>query len=150
MRAPRAITVRETRSPALPMPAESPVRQGFVLHVVRKEARNADRAVPIRVPRLLPTSREAIRAMRAEIRGAHVFGMTPREVERAVAWADSGWMTALGLLNSGAPCGYTVALGDGADAEWSLHPVRYLGLTSSSPCPGVEAESRPEMSPWGS
>ncbi|WP_338677340.1 hypothetical protein V1460_33490 [Streptomyces sp. SCSIO 30461] len=64
-----------------------------------------------------------------------MLGMTPREVERAVEWAESGWMTARGLLASGMPCGFTVVLGSGAVSEWSVRPVRYLAVRTTGTCP---------------
>ncbi|MFJ6052290.1 hypothetical protein [Streptomyces sp. NPDC092307] len=60
--------------------------------------------------------------------------MTPRENARAVEWAESGWFYALGLLNAGHHCGFTVVLGSGAVAEWSVRPLPCLDLrTAGSP-----------------
>ncbi|MGW2583455.1 hypothetical protein ACWCYZ_19355 [Streptomyces virginiae] len=110
------------------------IEQRFVLTVVRYASQNSSRAVPVEAPCVLPTARSAVRAMRVQIRTAHVFGMTPRENARAVEWAESGWLYALGLLNSGHPCGFTVVLGSGAVAEWSVRPLPCLELqTADSP-----------------
>ncbi|MFJ3235200.1 hypothetical protein [Streptomyces sp. NPDC086787] len=86
--------------------------------------------------------------MRIEIRSAHVFGMTPRETARAVEWAESGWLYALGLLNSGHHAGFTVVFGSGTVAEWSVRPLRYLELrTTDDLARHVErTHPRPELS----
>ncbi|GAA3299083.1 hypothetical protein GCM10020295_36350 [Streptomyces cinereospinus] len=102
--------------------------------VARYASQNSRRAVPVEAPRVLPSATSAVRTMRVQIRTAHVFGMTPRETARAVEWADSGWLHALGLLNSGQRCGFTLVFGNGAVAEWSVCPLRYLELRTADPC----------------
>lgn len=127
--------------------ASATVAQGFVLTVVRYASQNSTRAVPVEAPRILSTAVSAVRAMRVQIRTAHVLGMTPREIARAVEWADSGWHYALGLLNSGHHAGFSVVFGSGAVAEWSVRPLRYLELRTTGPCRSLERSyPRPELS----
>ncbi|MEU8758558.1 hypothetical protein [Streptomyces sp. NPDC048659] len=133
--------------PTLPVQAEASVGQGFLFEVLRYGSQNARRAAPVKAPRVLETAHEAIRALRVEVRTAHVFGMNPHEIERAVEWAESGWQYALALLNSGTHCGFTVVLGSGAVAEWKVTPVRYLELrTHAAYGPTQPFDSRPELS----
>ncbi len=112
-----------------PLTAEAQIEQGFLLEVLRYPSTTAKRAEPAAAPRVLPTAREAVRTIRVQIRTAHVFGMTPHEIERALAWAERGWMQAIGLLKAGQPCGFTVVLGSGAVAEWAVRPLRCLTLS---------------------
>ncbi|MGW8767660.1 hypothetical protein ACWGN5_34825 [Streptomyces sp. NPDC055815] len=108
--------------------AEMSVGAGFALYVLRYPTSTSRKAVPAFAPRIFPTAREAIRAIRVQVRGAHVFGMTPGEIERAIEWVEDGWITALGLLNAGEQCGFNVVLGNGALAEWSVQPLPYLEI----------------------
>ncbi|WP_445269611.1 hypothetical protein [Streptomyces sp. DSM 41634] len=121
------------------------IEQGFMLTVARYASQKSTDAVPVETPRAFPTAAAALRTMRVQIRGAHVLGMTPREITRAVEWADSGWLYTLGLLASGHHCGFTVVLGSGAVAEWSVHPMTYLELRTSSRCSAERACSRTEL-----
>ncbi|MFB6806618.1 hypothetical protein [Streptomyces sp. NPDC056387] len=121
-----------------PVAVVSTVAQGFLFTAARYASQNSREAAPVEAPRVLPTATSAVRAMRVQIRTAHVFGMTPRETARAIEWADSGWLYALGLLNSGHHAGFTVVFGSGAVAEWSVHPVQYLELRTAGPCRALE------------
>ncbi|MFJ4871290.1 hypothetical protein [Streptomyces sp. NPDC088757] len=96
--------------------------------MLRRPAPRSRRPAPVQAPRVVSTAREAVRAIRLQVRTAHVLGMTPREVERAVEWAESGWRVALALLGAGEPCGFTVVLGSGAVLEWTVRPVNRLEL----------------------
>lgn len=141
------ISVNGARLPTLAQPAEASVAHGFLFEVLRYGSQTAHRAAPVEIPRVLPTSRDAIRLLRVQVRTAHVFGMNPHKIERAVEWAESGWRHALTLLNSGRHCGFTVVLGTGAVAEWSVTPVRYLELrTHATYAPPRTPTSRPELS----
>ncbi|WP_159043034.1 MULTISPECIES: hypothetical protein [unclassified Streptomyces] len=141
------INVNGTRLPCSPEGVATSVEQGFLFEALLYESQNALRAAPWRTPRVLGSAREAVRALRVQVRTAHVLGMTPREVERAVEWAESGWVHALGLLNSGTHCGFTVVLGSGAVAEWRVTPVRYLEIrTHATYSPPRTRTSRPELS----
>ncbi len=122
------------------------IEHGFVLTTVRYASQNSADAVPVKAPSAFPTAGAALRTMRVQIRGAHVLGMTPREITRAVEWAETGWLYALGLLTSGHHCGFTVVLGSGAVAEWSVQPVTYLELRTSSRCTAERGCSRTELS----
>ncbi|MCZ0980298.1 hypothetical protein O1L60_18425 [Streptomyces diastatochromogenes] len=118
------------RLPAPPRgePAEASIGEGVVLYALRYPSTNSREAAPTRAPHVFPTAREAVRALRVQVRTAHVFGMTPAEVERAVEWAEEGWFMAQALLNAGEACGFDVVGGNGVVAEWSARPVRYLEL----------------------
>ncbi|WP_435611764.1 hypothetical protein [Streptomyces sp. bgisy159] len=122
------ITVNGARLSSHPQQAEALVEHGFLFEVLRYDSPYACRASPLDQPRVFPTPRAAIRALRVQVRTAHMLGMTPREVERAVEWAESGWLHALALLNSGTRCGFTVVVGSGAVVEWTITPVRFLEL----------------------
>lgn len=132
------IGVNGATLPTRTTPCESVVGRGYLLTVVRYPSQNSRRAIPTEAPRVLSTATSAVRALRVQIRTAHVFGMTPRETARAIEWADSGWLYALGLLNSGHHTGFTVVFGSGAVAEWSVHPVQYLELRTAGPCRALE------------
>ncbi|MFC9294364.1 hypothetical protein ACFTWH_00375 [Streptomyces sp. NPDC057011] len=137
------LQVETNRGQALGVSAA--IEHGFVLTVVRYRSQNSTNAEPVEAPRAFPTAAAALRTMRVQIRGAHVLGMTPREITRAVEWAESGWRYALGLLASGHQCGFTVVLGSGAVAEWSVHPAPYVELRTSSHCASERACSRTEL-----
>ncbi|WP_189822332.1 hypothetical protein [Streptomyces finlayi] len=45
--------------------------------------------------------RTALRTVRVQVRTLHVLGLTPREIARAVEWADTGSLHALDALHRG-------------------------------------------------
>ncbi|BAU84927.1 hypothetical protein SLA_4038 [Streptomyces laurentii] len=109
-------------------PGLPPVARGFLLEVVRYASEGDGRAVPVRVPRVFDGSRDALREIRAQVRGSEVFDMTARDIARVNAELASGRRVALGLLDAGIPVGFTVSLENGTVAEWSVRPVRLLVL----------------------
>ncbi|MFJ2751856.1 hypothetical protein [Streptomyces sp. NPDC087297] len=88
-------------------------------------------AVEVRAPvQVVANPRAAIRALRVDIRGAHVFTLTHHEIARALEWVDgSGWMQAVAALYRGEESKFTIILRDGTCAEWRARPVRFLSLT---------------------
>ncbi|GGT15111.1 hypothetical protein GCM10010207_12600 [Streptomyces atratus] len=70
--------------------------------------------------RILAAPQEAVRAIRIQLRANHLFGLTPRELIRALHWADQGgWVQALATLHRGEPCGFTLMLRGGRHIEWT-------------------------------
>ncbi|MFG2722933.1 hypothetical protein ACGFW5_32230 [Streptomyces sp. NPDC048416] len=83
---------------------------------------------------MLPTAFRAVRALRCELRAAHVFAVSARESRRAVDWADSGYVAAMAVLCQGRGIGFTLPLRTGEIAEWHIRPARYLPLVSPNWC----------------
>lgn len=88
------------------------------------------------VLRITDTPQEAIRAVRIQLRANHLFGLTPRELTRALHWSDQGgWVQALAALHRGEPCGFTLMLRGGRHIEWRVRPLTYVSL-GAHPRPG--------------
>ncbi|MFI5686802.1 hypothetical protein [Streptomyces sp. NPDC051636] len=139
-----ATGVNGTRLP-IPPPIEASIEHGFLLEVLRYASTITPVPEPVVAPRILPCARDAVRAIRIQVRTAHAAGMTPRETMRAIEWVESGWMHALALLHTGNPCGFTVVLHGGAVAEWSVRPLRYLSMAPGISCPVNCPAARTEL-----
>ncbi|MET9531600.1 MULTISPECIES: hypothetical protein [unclassified Streptomyces] len=115
-------------APATSTPIEARVEQGFRLEVLRYGPANGFRPEPVDL-RIVPTPREAVRAIRAQLRASHVLGLPPRETARALRWSEhGGWLPALAALHRGEPCGFVLLLRRGRHLEWTVRPLHYLSL----------------------
>ncbi|MCT9090572.1 hypothetical protein N4G70_17165 [Streptomyces sp. ASQP_92] len=126
---------------------EAHVDHGFWFTVLRYRSTNDVRPEPVEL-RMMDNAHAAIRYLRIEVRNSHVLGMTPREVERAVEWTNTGWIHALASLATGTDCGFTVITHSGARVEWSVRPLQYVELTVDGSCvhPPQLSARRPELS----
>ncbi len=114
-------------------PVEARVERGFRFEVIRYSPATDFVPEPVDL-RVLPGPREAIRAIRVQLRASHVLGLTPREAGRALYWADQGgWVQALGALHRGEPCGFTLPLRKERHIEWHVRPLLHLTLTPATP-----------------
>ncbi|WP_407838442.1 hypothetical protein ACE1OC_22130 [Streptomyces sp. DSM 116496] len=104
------------------------------MEIERVRCNPAGGAVEVRAPvQVVVNSRAAVRALRVDIRGAHVFTLSHHEIARALEWVDgSGWLQAVAALDRGEETTFTMILRDGTCAEWRARPVRFLSLTPSS------------------
>ncbi|WP_330331945.1 hypothetical protein OHS33_20985 [Streptomyces sp. NBC_00536] len=121
---------------------------GVAIERVRYSAHGGP--VEVRAPvQVVANPRAAVRALRVDIRGAHVFTLTRHEIARALKWVDgSGCLQAVAALYRGEPTGFTIILRDGTCAEWRVRPVRYLSLTPAHPadCEVQPQQQRRELS----
>ncbi|WP_327414613.1 hypothetical protein [Streptomyces sp. NBC_01233] len=79
---------------------------------------------------MLDTPEEAVRLVRIQIRTTQPFALSPAEVDRALAWSDSGGrIPTLTALHRGEVAGFSIVLRNGIRAEWRVRPVDYLSLT---------------------
>ncbi|WP_330261773.1 hypothetical protein [Streptomyces sp. NBC_00539] len=142
--------VTVTLGPGLQVGAdyEHGVRTGAVIERVRYHPKGGP--VEVRAPvQVVANPRAAVRALRIDIRGAHVFTLTRQEIARALEWVDgSGWLQAVAALYRGEETGFTIILRDGTCAEWRVRPVRFLSLTpvQSSNCEVQAQHQRRELS----
>lgn len=124
------------------------VRTGVEIERVRYNPRGGP--VEVRSPvQVVTNPRAAIRALRIDIRGAHVFTLTRHEIARALERVGgSGWMQAAAALYRGEATGFTIILRDGTCAEWRVRPVRFFSLTStqSADCAVQPQQQRRELS----
>lgn len=124
------------------------IHLGVAIERVRYNPRGGP--VEVRTPvQVVANPRAAIRALRIDIRGAHVFTLTRHEIARALEWVDgSGWMQAAAALYRGEETGFTIILRDGTCAEWRVRPVRFLSLTptQSADCDAQPQQQRRELS----
>ncbi|MEV0410331.1 hypothetical protein AB0I68_05815 [Streptomyces sp. NPDC050448] len=118
------------------------VGMGVVIERVRYK--RAGGPVEVRAPlQVVANPRAAVRALRVDIRGAHVFTLTRHEIARALEWVDgSGWLQAVSALYRGEATGFTIILRDGTCAEWRVRPVRFLSLT---PAHSADCEVQPQQ-----
>ncbi|WP_328330030.1 hypothetical protein [Streptomyces sp. NBC_00455] len=117
-------------------PAEAHIELGFRLEVLRYGPATGFRPEPVDL-RIVPTPREAIRVIRAQLRASHVLGLPPRETARALRWSEhGGWLPALAALHRGEPCGFVLPLRKGRHIEWAVRPLCYLTL-DPAPAPAT-------------
>ncbi|MFB8034401.1 hypothetical protein ACFC5Z_15975 [Streptomyces sp. NPDC056004] len=131
------------RTPLTPLrPA---VEHGFRFEALRYGPATGFVPEPIDL-RVLATPREAVRAIRVQLRANHLFGLTPRELIRAHHWADQGgWVQALGALHRGEPCGFSLMLRGGRHIEWHVRPLTYVSLGACTAAPPHPAPRRTEL-----
>lgn len=124
------------------------VGMGVVIERVRY--RHTGGPVEVRAPlQVVANPRAAVRALRVDIRSAHVCSLTRHEIARALEWVDgSGWLQAVSALYRGEATGFTIILRDETCAEWRIRPVRYLSLTParSADCEVRARQQRRELS----
>ncbi|MFF8913572.1 hypothetical protein ACF08M_09665 [Streptomyces sp. NPDC015032] len=119
----RTLPHAHTHSPA---PLEMRAEHGYRFEALRYGSATGFRPEPIDL-RIVATPQEAIRAIRIQLRATHLFGLTPRELARALHWADQGgWTQALAALHRGEPCGFVLLLRKGRHLEWNVRPLAYL------------------------
>ncbi|MER0447587.1 hypothetical protein ABR738_24050 [Streptomyces sp. Edi4] len=98
---------------------------------------------------MAPTAFSAVRALRCELRAAHVFAVSARESRRAIDWADAGYVAAAAPLCRGRGIGFTLPLRTGEIAEWHIRPLPCLQLTAPEWCEGAGSPPAPCLVPEG-
>jgi hypothetical protein len=123
-----------------PTPLQPVVEHGYRFEALRYGPATDFTPEPMDL-RIVATPQAAIRSIRVQLRANHLFGLTPRELVRALHWSEhGGWVQALGALHRGEPCGFTLLLRGGRHIEWHVRPLTYVSLgahpcTASAPLP---------------
>ncbi|MFH8885737.1 hypothetical protein [Streptomyces californicus] len=86
----------------------------------------------LRVLRTYLSAREAIRAMRIQVRTFHMAGLNPREIAHALNWTDNGCVQAVAALDRGEPCSLSLITAHGELIEWHIRPINLLAVVESS------------------
>lgn len=122
--------------------AEGAIAGGFWYEVLLYPS--AHTAVP-HVSRLsmLDTAWRAVRTLRCDLRAGHVLALDARESRRAISWADTGHVPALGTLARGESVTFTLMLHDGRTAQWCIRPALFLQLTAHNWCDGPGHSNTP-------
>ncbi|MFD3873759.1 hypothetical protein [Streptomyces sp. NPDC058623] len=104
------------------------VQPGIAIERVRYDPDGGP--VEVRAPlQVVANPLAAVRAIRVDIRDAHVFPMTRDERIRALKHVDTGGrLQAVAALHRGETTGFTITLRDGTCAEWRLRLVRHMAL----------------------
>jgi hypothetical protein len=119
---------------------------GYWYEVLRHDPSPTHSPEPLALE-MLGNAHATIRAIRIQVRTFHVLGMTPREISRAVEWAESGWIQALAALHRGEPCAFSVLLSSGIRAEWCVTPTPYFPLADANRHIRQIRDPHPELSP---
>lgn len=107
-------------------PLQPAVERGYRFEALRYGPATGFVPEPIDL-RILATPREAVRAIRVQLRANHLFGLTPRELIRAHHWSEQGgWVQALGRSTAANPAGSRSCCGvdgtsNGTSARWRTY-----------------------------
>ncbi|MER5884302.1 hypothetical protein ABT160_10785 [Streptomyces sp. NPDC001941] len=77
-------------------------------------------------------ARDAIRAMRIQVRTFHMAGLNPREIAHALNWTENGCVQAVAALDRGEPCSLSLITTHGDLIEWQIRPIKLLATVESS------------------
>lgn len=127
-----------TTPPISPLRTRADVKPGFLVEVASYPVGAPQRAVPVGVPHVFATARDAIRAIREQVRVGAGFDVTPGDVAQAAEWAERGWRVPLALLDAGTRVGFTLPLESGEVAEWSARPAPGPGTYAPGACDVIE------------
>ncbi|MEU9031597.1 hypothetical protein AB0D46_29575 [Streptomyces sp. NPDC048383] len=128
----------ELSSPHQHLDHNATVHPGIAIERVRYDPDGGP--VEVRAPvKVVANALAAVRAIRVDIRDAHVFPMTHYETTRALERVDAGGrLQAVAALHRGETTGFTITLRDGTCAEWRLRPVVHIPL---APAPSADRGS---------